>query len=212
MIALNHLRAGIGKQKSAAFYFCQCFGIQSLIALNGIMPCVHALRVGRWIENDQIKFSVRHFFQIIQRVLSNAWILLRIEIIQCNILPAKLHRFFRTVDCYNLLRTACQRVNRESAGIAEHVQHFASFRKFFHHLAVLALINKESGLLTFAPVNEKFISVFNNFMRKCRLSAEQQLRPVFFDAFAFRNNGFHFTFAGLCQRGCQTIGHAFHTG
>ena len=53
-------------------------------------------------------------------------------------------------------------VERESTGIAEHVQHTLSFGEALQHRTVLTLIHEESRLLAAQPVHIEFQTIFHS--------------------------------------------------
>ena len=52
-------------------------------------------------------------------------------------------------------------IEREAAGIAEHIQHVFVPGVFFQQTAVFALVDEETGFLSFQPIDVEFQSVFH---------------------------------------------------
>src|SRR5437763_1929089 len=61
------------------------------------------------------------------------------------------------------LRAAGERMEGEAAGVAEAVEHFATGGKRAHALAVLALIQKEPGLLALLHVHFEIQAVLDDW-------------------------------------------------
>ena len=61
-------------------------------------------------------------------------------------------------------RTACQRVDRESACVAEHVEHPASGAVTPQQFAVVALVHKKACFLSAQPVHMEAQAVFGGYV------------------------------------------------
>src|SRR5207245_3038677 len=79
-----------------------------------------------------------------------------------QVLARDLQRGSGALDREDALRAAGERVDGEAAGVAEAVEHFASRRERAHALAVLALVEEETGLLALLDVHPEIQPVFDD--------------------------------------------------
>lgn len=63
------------------------------------------------------------------------------------------------IDGMDGFRSSAHGVEGEASGIAEHVQYAFAFSVFFEQAAVFALVDKESGFLSFEPIDIEFQAV-----------------------------------------------------
>ncbi len=73
------------------------------------------------------------------------------------------NRLFRTVDRINHVRTAPEGIHRESAGVAEHVEHTAPGAVALQQFAVVALVEEETCFLPAQPVDIEPQGVFGSY-------------------------------------------------
>ena len=59
------------------------------------------------------------------------------------------------------IRSSAHGIERETAGIAEHIQYVPSLSVVFQQMTVLTLVDKETGFLSLEPVHMEFQSVFH---------------------------------------------------
>src|SRR6185436_7456085 len=102
----------------------------------------------------------------------------RIEAIQLEVLPRELQRIGVAVDGDHLASAAQRRAQGKAAGIAEAVQGArAAAGEAAQGKAVLALVEKVSGLLSGAQVDKNPHSVLLHGQLRGRLRSPQNLSP-----------------------------------
>src|SRR2546421_96585 len=124
---------------------------QSTVSLNGSGAFGLSFGQRRRVENDKIKPSVAVLSKPLERVGLDRFMTAVGEncgVIQGKITPCRFKRVCADVEVGDRSRSAASRIDREAAGKAERVQHVAALGQRFDDAAVLALIEKEAGLLS----------------------------------------------------------------
>src|SRR6266542_6500665 len=132
---------------------------QSAIGLNGAGPFRFAFRQRRRIENDQVERSVAVPGKPCEGVGLSCLLAaardLRLIPVERKIAPGAFERVSADVEVGDGLRTAARGVKGETTAETERVQYAAAGGERFHLAPVLALVEKEPGLLSAADVRLK---------------------------------------------------------
>ena len=84
--------------------------------------------------------------------------------IQRHVVIGQAYGLGRTVHRVDQLGATAQGIDRKTARVAEHVQHPSSLAVMLQQTAVLALIDKESGLLSLEPIDVEAQTVFQRLV------------------------------------------------
>ena len=157
----NHLRAAEGEEDSTLLDSLQALYIQAGISLQRIAQRSTVLGKGWRIEDNEIILLVV-LIQILERILAEclvAWVAREVE---SDVLIGQLDRLGAAIHGVNRLGIAAHGIDRETAGIAEHVEHALALGVMLEQGAVLTLIYEETGLLTAQPIDMELQSVLHS--------------------------------------------------
>ena len=82
--------------------------------------------------------------------------------IEFGVSACEVNRFGTAVYGVDLCGTTTHGVDGESACVAEHIEYALALAVRFQQLAVFALVNEESRLLSFEPVDVELQTVFRS--------------------------------------------------
>ena len=126
------------------------------------MPILVPFGKGGRVKDDEIESTVAHVFHVFFHVGHITRVLLFRIAVQLKVGLSHGDGTFRGVDGDGASGTALQGCHGEAAGVAEGVEHSLASGKTTHHVAVLALVEEETGLLAFLPVGEVTAVVFQD--------------------------------------------------
>ena len=158
LILRNHLRATEGKKDAALLNTLQALYVQAGIALQRIAQSRTVLGKSRRVKNNQIILLVM-FIKILEGIFADSLMACIFREIERNILIGQFYRLGTAVYGVNSLSLASHRINRKTAGIAEHVEHALTLGIMLEQRTVLTLIYEETRFLTTQPVDMEFQSI-----------------------------------------------------
>ena len=118
----DHLRTREGEKDSARLDFIQCLHIQSCISLEGIVESTAVLgKYGRVADYEVVVASC--LVEIFEGILAESLVALITGEIEFDILCGEFDGLGTAIDGVNECGTASHGIERESARVAEHVEH-----------------------------------------------------------------------------------------
>src|SRR5947208_11005153 len=144
-------RTGAGGQDAASPQMRDAGVRQSSVSQNGSRAFGLSFCQRRRVENDKIKLSVAVLSKPLERVGLDRFMTAvgeRCGVIQSKIALCRFKRVCADLEVSDRGCSAARRVNRKAAGETERVQHVTSSGERFDDAAVLALVEKEAGLLS----------------------------------------------------------------
>ena len=152
LLLADHLRAGEGEQDASGADFLERDGVQLPVALQGVAQYVLVLRESGRVEDDKVVL-IAHLAQELKSVLGVGLVARVAGEIQLHVLSRQGDRLRRAVHGVDQFRPASHGVERESARVAEHVQHRAPRGVTLQQAAVFPLVDEETCLLPFLPIH-----------------------------------------------------------
>ena len=150
-----------------------------------------------WIKNDEI-IAVVVTVEIIESIVADGLMALITGEVHSHVELRELNSLCAAVYRMHNLGTASHGIDREASRIAEHVKHALALGIVLKQGAIFTLVNKESCLLAFEPVDMKLQSVLHGHIvigvsikepvflmevflhRQCRLTLVEH---IFYSAF-----------------------------
>lgn len=192
-----HLRATEGEQDASVLDLLQSFDVQADISLQRIVQSRAVLGESGWIKNDEI-IAVVVTVEIIESIVADGLMALITREVHSHVELRELNSLCAAVYRMHNLGTASHGIDREASRIAEHVKHALALGIVLKQGAIFTLVNKESCLLAFEPVDMKLQSVLHGHIvigvsikepvflmevflhRQCRLTLVEH---IFYSAF-----------------------------
>ena len=133
---VHHLRAGESEQDSTRLDLLECLCIELAITAEGIAQSITVLGKCRRIQDNQIVL-VAHPVEVLERIFGVCLMARVAREVQFHILVGKVDGLGRAVHRVNEVGTTTHSVERETTGVAEHVQHVAPLGIAFQEVTVL---------------------------------------------------------------------------
>ena len=124
------------------------------------MQCCSVLSECRWVEDDEVVLLVV-LIEILEGILAECLMTLVTREIERDVLIGQFDGLGTAIHGVYLLGIASHRIDGETAGIAEHVEHALALGILLQKGAVVTLVNEEAGLLASQPVDMEFQSIFH---------------------------------------------------
>ena len=125
----NHLRAAEGKQDSAWLNLLEALDIKACVALQSIMKSSTMLCKGRRVENDEVVFAIVGIKEF-ESILAESLVTLVARKVEVDIGIGELNSLSATIYRVHQLGSATHCIDRETACIAEHIEHTLAMRIF----------------------------------------------------------------------------------
>ncbi len=100
--------------------------------------------------------------KIVEGILGKSLVTRVAWVIELNVTLGEANRLARAVNRVHQLSSSTHGIERESASVTEHVEHTTACRVTLKQSTVLALINKETSLLSPQLVNVEFQAILNS--------------------------------------------------
>lgn len=153
------MRAGEGEDDSTRFNDFDAFAVQFFVSLNGVVEHVLVFGESRGIEDDEIVFVVR-FVQEFEGFFCKGFVTRVAGEVEFHVAVGEFYGTGGNIHGVYGPGSATHGVEGEASGVAEHVEYVFAVCVFFEQAAVFALVDKESGFLSFEPIDVEFQSVF----------------------------------------------------
>ena len=154
VVAADGLRAREGEEQPAGTDFLHRLAVDVAVALDALLLHAVVLGEGGRVEDDEVVMVVGHPVEVGEHVLADGVVPFReVAAHKPHVLLHKVDGLLRNIDGIHMLRPAVQGVQREAAGVGEHVEDSAPFCQLAHHGAALALVEEEAGLLSVEDVD-----------------------------------------------------------
>ena len=147
-----HLRATECKEDSALLDALQSLHVQTGISLQCIMQGCTVLGKGWRIEDDEVILLVM-VIEILESILADSLMTCIAREVESDILIGQLDGLGTAVYRVDSLGFTTHCIDRETACIAEHIEHALALGIMLQERAVLTLVYEETGLLTAQPVD-----------------------------------------------------------
>ena len=124
------------------------------------MPCRGTLGKGRRVEHHDVVVSQFVGFEVFQRIGLDGGVGLNGQLVQSHIVFAYVKGPLGTVQAVDFRGACLHGVDAEPACVAEHIEHFFSLGQRSEQRTVFPLVEEESSLLAFFPVNVEAVTMF----------------------------------------------------
>lgn len=118
----DHLRTREGEKDSTRLDFLQCLHIQTCISLESIMKSTAMLGKSRRIEDDEIVVASSPV-EILKGILAESLVALVAREIQFDVLGGEFDGLGTAVNGVHQCGATSHGIERETASVAEHVEH-----------------------------------------------------------------------------------------
>ena len=122
---VDHLRAGEGEEDAARLDFLEGLGVELGVAAQGIAQGILVLGKGRRVEDNEVVL-VAHTVEVLESIFGIGLVTGIAGEVELDVLVSEVDGFGRAVDRMHQTGTTAHGVEREAAGIAEHVEHAAA--------------------------------------------------------------------------------------
>ena len=111
------------------------------------MKCSAVLGKSRWVENDEV-VAVAHSVEILKGILTESLMAGVAGEIHFHISCGEFYCLSATIDRMHQFGTSAHGIEREAAGVAEHVKHLLAMGETLKQRTVFTLVDEETCLLT----------------------------------------------------------------
>ena len=118
---------------------------------------------GGRVEDDKVVL-VAHALQIFESIFGKGLVAGVAGKVQFDVLVGQVDGLGRTVYRVNQCRASAHGIDRETSGIAEHIEHVASAGITLQQRTVFTLVYKETGLLSLQPVDVEVQTIFGSYV------------------------------------------------
>ena len=160
LLLRDHLRAGEGEENASWSYSLQRLGVEPGVALQRVVQGGTMLGKGGRIEDDEVVGELLPVHKL-EGILAESFVTGIAREVERHIASGELDGLQRAVDRVHQRRSSPHGVERESSCVAEHIQHAAPAGIMLEQRAVVALVDEESRLLTFLPVDQEVKAVLH---------------------------------------------------
>ena len=160
VLLVHHLRTGEGKEDAARTYLFEGLGIELGVTAKGIAQGIAVLGKGRRVEDNQVVL-VAHAVEELEGIFRKSLVTGIAGEVERYILVGQVDGFGRAVYRVNEVGPSPHGIERETAGVAEHVEHVTALGIAFQQGTVLTLVDEETGLLSLEPVYVELQSVLH---------------------------------------------------
>ncbi len=153
---LHQAGAGVGQQHATRRQQLERQHIDVLVAAAGTQQLGFALGEFRWIQHDDIEllalFAI--FTQQLEHVMTDKLGVADIQPVQLGVLAGNIQRILGEIDVDHFLGAALEGIDAKPTGVAEAVKHPLAFGVLGGSLAVIPLIQIETGFVTVANIHQ----------------------------------------------------------
>ena len=118
----DHLRAGKREENATGSYFLESLHVKASVTLEGIVKRTAVLGKGGRVEDDEIVVATC-LVEIFKGILAERLVTLVAREIELDVLGGEFDSLGTAVNGVNECGTASHGIERESARVAEHVEH-----------------------------------------------------------------------------------------
>ena len=161
LVLVDCLRTTESEDDTAFLYLGEGDGVQSRIAFQCIAQGIAMFGKSRWVQHDEVVVAAC-FFQEFEGIFGESLMSVVIGEIELRIGTGQFDGLFAAIHRVYQRGTAPQRVDRETACIAEHIEYSASAGILLQQAAVFALVNEKACFLPVQPVYVEAQSVFGS--------------------------------------------------
>ena len=161
VVAADGLRAREGEEQPAGTDFLHRLAVDIAVALDALLLHAVVFGEGGRVEDDEVVMVVGHPVEVGEHVLADGVVpLCEVAAHQAHVLLHEVDGLLRNIDGIHVLRPTAQGVQRETAGVGEHVEDGVPLCQLAHHGAALSLVEEEAGLLSVEDVDFEEDAVF----------------------------------------------------
>ena len=113
------------------------------------------------VEDDEVVGVGLHAVEVVEGILGKRLVALVAGVVELHVALGEHHCLARAVDRVHQLCPTTHGIERESASVAEHVEHAAALAVALEQGAVLALVDEEARLLPPQPVHVELEAVLH---------------------------------------------------
>ena len=161
-ILVNDLRAAEREDQASGSDLGDRGGVQTLIGTEGVVQGTSMLGECRRVHDHQIVFVLGDVAQELDGIGAIACVSGWLETVQEHIPFHHIDGLAGAVHGINVNCAGAEGIDGEASGVAEEVQDVAASGIFPDKGPVLPLVEEESGLLAFGPVDKEFMAVLKD--------------------------------------------------
>ena len=158
----DRLRAGEGEDNSTRFDFLKRLCIELSVTDESVFDGAAVLGESGRVEDDEVVAVFFHLGEKLEGILVVGVMAGIAGEVKLDVGVGEGCGFGRGVDRVDAQRPSAHGIDRETAGVAEHVEHMSPFCETLEEAAVFALVDEEAGLLAFEPVDVELQAVFQS--------------------------------------------------
>ena len=125
VLLVHYLRAREGEEDTARLNLFECLGIELAITTEGIAERVTMLGKGRWVEDNQVVL-VTHAVKVLEGIFGISLMAFVAREVKLYILVSQVDGLGRTVYRVYQVGSPTHSIEREAAGVAEHIQYITT--------------------------------------------------------------------------------------
>lgn len=151
LVLIDGLTAAEGKDDASRTYLLESDGIEACVALEGVAESIFVLCEGGRVKDYEIVVAAGTL-EVLEGIFTVAFMSCFGEV-KGNISISELDSACAGIDAMNVIGTSTKCIDTEATSVTEHIEDILSIGVGFEEGSVVTLINEETSLLTFEPVD-----------------------------------------------------------
>ena len=171
LVLVDRLRTGEGEDDAPGLDFSERNGVESRVTLEGVAQRILVLGESRGIQHNQIVVAARAIEKF-ECIFGVGFVPLVVRKIERDVGLRESDGLFAGIHAVHAFSPAPHRIDRETAGVTEHVQDRTPAAVLFEQASVVSLVHEKSRFLAFEPVNVEFQTILKGDILFCVATQE----------------------------------------